>query len=315
MSIRADRAVEARHLAARACAHGQSVSTDLIDPLRDSTDIVGLPGRLPERLRDDGYLFVRGAVPEETVTAARRSVFARLAEVGEVADPDGDARATGRSERAEKQPDKGAFWQAVSEQPAMRAVTHGPALRGLLSEILDTEARPFDFVFLRPSPPGRHTNIHCDAPFFTRASQRVVTCWIALGPVPVERGPLFVVDGSHRWADVRESVAGYDVARDTDRQNAVEMPPGEFAAHRRTRLLTADFEAGDVVIFGMYLLHGSLDNHDPDGRLRLSCDVRFQPESEPRDPRYFGPNPGGTTGAGYGELNGAKPLTEDWHQR
>jgi hypothetical protein len=35
--------------------------------------------------------------------------------------------------------------------------------------------------------------------------------------------------------------------------------------------------------------------------VRLSTDVRFQP--------------GGTTGAGYGELNGAKPLTEPWHIR
>ena len=31
--------------------------------------------------------------------------------------------------------------------------------------------------------------------------------------------------------------------------------------------------------------------------------------------RYFGADPGGTTGAGYGELNGAKPLTEPWHIR
>lgn len=33
------------------------------------------------------------------------------------------------------------------------------------------------------------------------------------------------------------------------------------------------------------------------------------------DPRYSGPHPGGTTGAGYGELNGAKPLTQAWHVR
>ena len=49
--------------------------------------------------------------------------------------------------------------------------------------------------------------------------------------------------------------------------------------------------------------------------MRLSCDVRYQPVAEPIDPRYFGPNPGGTTGAGYGELNGAKPLTQAWHVR
>jgi len=43
--------------------------------------------------------------------------------------------------------------------------------------------------------------------------------------------------------------------------------------------------------------------------------VRWQPAADPIDERYFGPRPAGTTGAGYGELNGAKPLTEDWHTR
>ena len=72
---------------------------------------------------------------------------------------------------------------------------------------------------------------------------------------------------------------------------------------------------GDIVVFGMHLLHGSLDNVDPGQRIRLSCDIRYQAQSEPQDPRYFGPHPGGTTGAGYGELVGAIPLNEEWHIR
>ena len=43
--------------------------------------------------------------------------------------------------------------------------------------------------------------------------------------------------------------------------------------------------------------------------------VRYQPIAEPKDSRYFGKNPGGTTGSGYGELNSARPLNEDWHIR
>ena len=65
----------------------------------------------------------------------------------------------------------------------------------------------------------------------------------------------------------------------------------------------------------MTTLHGALDNHSPLGRVRLSCDVRYQPAAEPLDPRYFGADPGGTFGGGYGELNGARPLTEPWHRR
>ena len=72
---------------------------------------------------------------------------------------------------------------------------------------------------------------------------------------------------------------------------------------------------GDVPLFDMFTLHGSCDNHMGGGRVRLSCDVRWQPADLPMDERYFGAHPGGTTGAGYAELVGAKPLTQEWHVR
>ncbi len=296
-------------------AQERIVPESSLGELRDSADLTGKPKDLAGRLDDEGYLFIRNGIDPAVTASARHNVFLQLANVDEVEDPDGDTRATGRSNRLKLRPDKGAFWKSVSEQPAMRAVTHGRQLTALLSDIFGEAARPFDFVFLRPGINGRFTNIHCDKPFFSRTTDRVLTCWIALGPVPVERGPLFIVEGSHQWPDVRQSVDGYDVARDKDRMNSVTQHPADLATERNTRLLTADFAPGDLIIFGMYLLHGAFDNHATDNRLRLSCDVRFQPEADPVDPRYFGDDPGGTTGGGYGELNGAKPLTADWHQR
>ena len=73
--------------------------------------------------------------------------------------------------------------------------------------------------------------------------------------------------------------------------------------------------AGDIIVFHMFMLHGALDNTSVQNRVRLSCDVRYQLAADARDPRYFGPDPEGTTGAGYGELIGAKPLTDAWHVR
>ena len=89
----------------------------------------------------------------------------------------------------------------------------------------------------------------------------------------------------------------------------------ELARQRETRLLTADFRPGDLAVFGMHTLHGSLDNRSRAGRVRVSCDIRFQPAADPLDDRYFGSDPKGTTGIGYGELNSAKPLTLPWHMR
>jgi len=59
----------------------------------------------------------------------------------------------------------------------------------------------------------------------------------------------------------------------------------EFA----TRWLSEDFKIGDVLIFGPELLHAILD--DQTSEFRLSVDTRFQPASEPMEPRFVGSRP------------------------
>ncbi|HEY7601968.1 MAG TPA: phytanoyl-CoA dioxygenase family protein [Methylomirabilota bacterium] len=270
---------------------------------------------LGQRLADDGYVFLRGALDPADVRAARLEVLERLVQVGEIRPPAAEGIATGESRRAELVGDLGAFWKSVSEGPALRRVTHGPRLHALLARIAGAPVRAHDYMFLRAAPVGRTTGLHFDAPFFTRATERVYTAWVPLGDVPATDGPLVIAEGSHRFTDLHAGVRGFDVVYDTSRRAQLAADFGEFAESRDCRLLTADFRAGDICVFGMLTLHGSLDNHSPLGRVRLSCDVRYQPAAEPIDPRYFGPNPGGTTGAGYGELNGAKPLTQAWHVR
>ena len=49
---------------------------------------------------------------------------------------------------------------------------------------------------------------------------------------------------------------------------------------------------GDVILFGMHTMHASTTNLT--SRFRLSCDVRFQPASEPADNRWVAGGPGHT---------------------
>ena len=70
------------------------------------------------------------------------------------------------------------------------------------------------------------------------------------------------------------------------------------------------------MIFGGFTMHGSLDNHSPLERVRLSVDVRYQPAAEQADdPRFFGPHPLGTKGGSYGEQKAAQPLGTPWVAR
>lgn len=296
-------------------AQGRSIPTALIGELRDGTDGLTDPAELGQRLREDGYLLLRGVLDRDHVTAARVEVFERLVAVGEIRAPAADGIATGKSRRAETVADLGAFWKSVSEGPALRRVSHGARLNAIMAAIAGAPVRPHDYIFLRAGAVGRATGLHFDYPFFARATEKVYTGWIPLGDVPVADGPLIVAEGSNRFTDLHDAMRGFDVVRDTYRKAQMTSDLASFAESRGCRLLTTDFRAGDICVFGMFTLHGSLDNHSAISRVRLSCDVRYQSAAEPIDERYFGPDPGGTTGAGYGELNGAKPLTQPWHVR
>ena len=298
----------------QAVVKGTPVPDPLLGELVDSATLMANPAALRERLAADGYLFLRGVVDPGAVRAARAEVLGRLEAIGEIV-PGSDGIFTGTSRRRELEPDLGAFWRSVSEGKQFRAVSHGPAVAGLMTAVAGVPVRGQDYVFLRVAVPGRATGLHFDYPFFTRMHDQVWTVWLPLSDVPVAQGPLVVVEGSHRFDDLIAPMRGFDVVTDTTRKAAMEDDAISLARARGARLLTADFRAGDLIVFGMYTLHGSLDHHDPSGRVRVSCDVRWQALSMPQDPRYFGDNPGGTTGAGYGELNGAKSLDQPWHVR
>lgn len=299
----------------RAYVHGNAVPEDLLGELRDSSLHRNDGAALRERMTADGYVFVRRAVAPEGVLAAREEALSRLVEVDEIAPPALEGIATGRSRRKELAGDLGAFWKSVSEGAALRRVTHGPELRGLLSHLLGEEAHPHDYVFLRVGTAGKATDLHYDLPFFCRGSQRVHTVWIALGEVALDQGPLMVLEGSQAYEDLIAPIRRIDYDSKAAPRVAAPEDAITVARKRGTRLLTTHFHPGDAIVFSMTLMHGSLDYHSPENRVRLSCDIRFQPVADPTDPRYFGPDPTGTTGAGYGELNGAKPLTEAWHVR
>lgn len=293
--------------------HGKIVPEDRLGELTDSAELVSDVDALRRRFDEDGYVFVRGALRADEVRAARAEVLARLMAVDEI-EPGTDGIATGRSERDRQHPDRGEFWRDISAGGALRAASHGTATRAVLEALLGEPVVPFDYLMLRVAVAGRATEVHYDYPFFARLHDRTRTVWTPLGDTPIVSGPLFILEGSHRFDDVIDAMIGHDVATSAQ-PAAFGQTAIEIAEERDTRLLTTDFRAGDILVFGMYTAHGSLDHHDESNRVRMSCDARWQPARLPIDPRYLGDAPAGTTGEGYGELNGARPLTESWHVR
>ena len=267
------------------------------------------------KLDRDGYLFFPGLIDSREIQSARNAIFKQLKDVDELEDTYEEGIFSHRSRRDELYKDRGEFWETVSNGELLRKVSNGPTLQKVASEIFGSPAVGFDYLFLRAVPRGRFTHLLCDSGFFNRFTKKLLTCWLAFTEISLDKGPLFVIEGSHRFMDIRNNVDDFDVVFNKDQKASIDEDPVSFANKRNAKLLTTNSKPGDVLIFGMHTLHGAFENHATDDRIRLTCDIRYQPISEPRDARYFGVSPEGTTGAGYGELNGVRPLTENWHVR
>jgi len=296
---------------------GLTIPEDRIGRLKPFDGDLSDSAQLSDRLAEDGYLFFRDRLEVGLVRAARDEVFRQLADMGEIADPPEDGLATGDSRRPDPAEDEGLFWQTVSEGPVLRRLTHGLELQSVLDTVLSETARAFDLIYLRPTPVGQATALHYDYPFFAGSAQPMINAWIPIGDIPVEDGPLVIVEHSNRFSDLIDQFLAVDYT--ADRSNDVvqaaayggssDVDPIQLVIDRDTRLLTADFGAGDLLLVNMFTLHGSLDNVSPQARVRLSCDVRFQPADQPSDDgRYFGKNPSGSKGGGYADMRGARPL-------
>ncbi len=286
----------------------QPIPENLNGELRDSAALRNDGDALHERLVEDGYVFLRGALNRDDVLAAREEVFQRLVDVGEVREPAIEGIGTGTSRREELEPDLGAFWKSVCEGPKLRKVTHAGPMLDLMATILGGPVRPFDYLWLRPMPPGRASAFHYDHVYMNRGTDTLYTVWTPLGDAPIQDGPILLMEGSHRWDDLIDEFRGFDVDKDKSKPGHVTMEPVTLARERGCRLLSTDFRGGDALIMTMFMLHGSLDNRSTEGRLRLSCDTRYQLASDPIDERWIGDNPI-AHGQGYAGISGARPLT------
>ena len=298
-----------------ALINGVKVPSTLLGLLKETSLKNKSDEQLRNSLNNDGYLLLKDAIDKNDITKARNDIFEKLNQVDELADPFSEGIWSGKSRRDELHKDRGVFWENVSNTKSLRKITNGNILQGVFSRIFGISSIGFDFIFLRAVSGGKFTHMHCDAGFFTRKTQKVLTCWLVFTDITIDKGPLFIIEGSHKFSDIKTKYKGFDVDIHKHMKATIDTDPITFAQQRNSKILTAQFRPGDALIFGMYTVHGTFENYADDKKIRLTCDIRFQPNNELKDPRYFGPNPTGTTGAGYGELNSARPLNEDWHVR
>lgn len=287
--------------------HALDMDDDKVGLLRDSSDAANDFEELRRRAAEDGYLYMKGYLERDRVLAARASITDRLAESG-VLHPEFDPMDAVLKPGAEA----GFKPEFANNNEAVRDVLYSGKLVDFYRNLFAEEIRHYDFTWLRAMGPGRGTNPHCDLPYMGRGTHRHMTCWLPYGDIPFKLGGLLILEGSHKRMDLLENYVYRDV--DAFCENKPEQkkraddggwtftgtlshnPPvvrNKFGG----RWLTTEFEAGDFLTFGMFLVHASCDNQTSD-RLRISSDSRYQRASEPVDERWIGINPPGHSRAG-----------------
>lgn len=257
---------------------------------------------LRETFERDGYLYLPSALPRYVVDLARASVFDALGGMAEIRAPHALGLATGKSRR-QSAGDLASFWKRLSTVGPVGVIPRSWHVRHLVDTVLGGPTIPHDFVYLRARSSSSATRLHCDAPYFAKFGTSIVTTWIALAEIRPLDGGLYLVEDRHASAARR-------LHGDNSRGGEISSEPVRFVRARNARIRSAHFKPGDMVIFHMWMPHGSFDNSARPRRVRLSLDLRHQLRQARRDTSFFGADPRGITGRGYAEMSSALPLDQ-----
>lgn len=242
-----------------------------IRPFLDSTAHLDDAPELQRRMKRDGYLFIRGLIPREVVLDVRRKSL-ELADAGgwlDKAHPIQDGVTDNSAACVDPEP---IYLKVVSEiykLEGLHAIQHHENVIGLFERLLEEPVLPRPRLIPRsffPQKPEYTTSPHQDYPY-VQGTAEAYTMWAPLHDCPISMGALQVAEASHLNGVMEFKLSEHAAT-------ALEV-----ADPLDGKWVSADFEAGDVVIFHSLTVHKGSPNLS--NRLRQSADFRFQRASDP----------------------------------
>ena len=195
--------------------------------------------------RDNGYIHVPGVLSAEEVERYR----------------EGAARAY--DELASLNADNQMFRQIVNvwkADPVLRELTLHQGLAQLATQLAGIPLRLWhDQLLIKKPHNATPTEYHQDAPYWPHANARhQLSAWVALVDVPVERGCMTFIPGSHQRHDIR----AIDL---TDRTDLFAAAPDLVYTPR----VTVPLRAGDCTFHNGYLAHTANSNDTDEFRYAM----------------------------------------------
>lgn len=242
-------------------------------PFVDSTKLIsGDSSSIRQRMKEDGYLFLRGLAPRDRLLDLRREMLGILESAGWIKPTHGslDAIWSGAGPFTEGEPEYMAVYQKIINAPAFRAWADQQSFVDVMRKILDGKVLPHRLRIGRvtfPSNTGQTTAAHQDF-HYIRGTAQTYTIWTPIGDCPIALGGLAVLRGSHRGGFIEHDT--FPEKKYANRGLAdSSLPTGQNVEWH-----AGDFAAGDVLIFHSHTVHKALPNLTKD-QLRLSTDNRY----------------------------------------
>ena len=243
-----------------------------IHPFVDSAELLADAQALRDRAHQDGYLLLRGLLPEAEVLGMRALVLehCRASQwLDESAPLMSARRCPGRDAVIEcVHPEWRRFYRLLYTRRELHAFNQHPRMLAAGAALFGGEVLAHARPIVRVMFPGSErftTPPHQDC-YYIGGTLDTWTAWIPLGDCPEELGGLAVAAGSHlrgpQPVHSAEGAGGHAVAADDD-----------------LRWTSGPMRAGDVLLFHSCTIHQARDNRTAD-QLRLSCDFRYQAAAE-----------------------------------
>lgn len=251
-------------------------------PPRERTDREALWARL----RRDGYLYLTDHLDPEDVWEFRRYYFDALSRAGLIMDGSDPIDGIAADDAFDRAAYRRILYEEIVPGARYEALCRAPRIAEWFAWLFEDDAHLHRRKIIRHTQPGETgigsaTQAHYDLVYLREGSDRVLSMWIPLGDIPVERGGLAYLERSHQrvMADERAGRLPRPAASIT-----ADLP--SLADDYNARWLIADYAAGDVMVHSAYLIHAGLDNVDTERRMRLSTDIRYQRVTDPIDWRW-----------------------------
>jgi len=244
-----------------------------VSPFNESSQLLDDPGALRSAATDQGYLHFRALIPDSLLAPVRaftREAFAKFGWVHADSDnppvmkaiPDAKLSARGWDDRDWVQ-----FQLSFCKHPDFLALAEAPFVMDILDAVMGEAAwlASMNFCWIQlPGSPEQTTLPHQDE-WYLPSCDTMWTMWVPLVDMPMEVGPLGVVQGSHRRS-VKDHFTAF---------SGLQVEP-------KLDWVSNEALAGDVVLFSSRTIHCAWSNVSPT-LAQVSAEIRYEPRSVGKD--------------------------------